>query len=38
MMKKEYTTPSMEVLKLNDEDVIRTSNELEPMPIDNTFQ
>lgn len=33
-MKREYITPSMEILKLNEEDVIRTSNELEPMPVD----
>lgn len=33
-MKNEYITPNMEVLKLNEEDVIRTSNELEPMPVE----
>lgn len=33
-MKREYITPSMEILKLDEEDVIRTSDELEPMPVD----
>lgn len=33
-MKNEYITPNMDVLQLNEEDVIRTSNELEPMPVE----
>lgn len=33
-MKNEYITPNMEILQLNEEDVIRTSNELEPMPVE----
>jgi len=33
-MTNEYITPNMEILKLNEEDVIRTSNELEPMPVE----
>lgn len=33
-MKNEYITPSVEILKFDEEDVIRTSNELEPMPLE----
>lgn len=32
-MKKEYTTPSIEIVLLSEEDIITTSNELDPMPI-----
>lgn len=34
VMKNEYITPNMEVLRFHEADVITSSNELEPMPID----
>lgn len=36
-MKNEYMTPNVEVVQLGEEDVIRTSNELEPMPVEIIF-